>query len=253
MLNNMKVAIVTPYFQESIEKLDRCHRSVIEQTHNSVHFLIADGFPRPELDDWDCEHIKLSTSHRDNGNTPRTIGAISALNQGFEAISFLDADNWLAPHHIELALTKQQQGNYDAIFTRRFIVSVDGRIAPREDPEDTKNSHADTSCFVMFAPAAFLLPMWAMMPQYTSPICDRIMFFLVKKHGLNYGWTNEQTVYFESHYRSHHLNAGWQVPDELHDPDPRTIVKNWSAEDFFHRIRLKVHPIDFIRYFRGKD
>ncbi|PSB57681.1 glycosyltransferase family 2 protein [Chamaesiphon polymorphus] len=249
----MKVAIVTPYFQESIEKLDRCHQSVLNQNYRSTHFLVSDGFPNPELDEWNCEHIKLSKSHQDNGNTPRTVGAISALNQGFDAIAFLDADNWFDPQHIELVLKVQQQENYDVVFARRFIVSLDGCVLPHEDLEDTQNSHADTSCFTIFASAAFLLPMWAMMPKYTSPMCDRILFFLVKNNNLRYGWTDKQTVYFESHYGLHYLNAGLPIPPSVHDPDLKKIVKSWSVEDFFHRMHVKLHIINFIRYFRGKS
>jgi glycosyltransferase involved in cell wall biosynthesis len=249
----MKVAIITPYFKESIDKISRCHHSVLNQTYRSTHFLVSDGFPNLELDEWNCEHIKLSRSHKDNGNTPRTIGAISALNQGFDAIAFLDADNWLDPHHIELVLNVQQQENCDVVFANRFIVLLDGYISPVEEMEDIRNNHVDTSCFVIFSSAAFLLPMWAMMPQYTSPMCDRIMFYLVKNHDLKYGWTNKKTVYFESLYSVHYQKANQPIPQDINDPDLKIILRKWSAEDFFKRMRVKLHVINFIRYFRGKN
>jgi glycosyltransferase involved in cell wall biosynthesis len=97
----MKVAVVTPYYREPIEKLRRCHDSVMAQTRACTHFMVADGFARDEIDDWDVQHIRLPLGHADFGNTPRCLGALSALNQGFDGFAYLDADNWYHPEHAE--------------------------------------------------------------------------------------------------------------------------------------------------------
>src|SRR4029453_5901166 len=54
-----RIAVLTPYFQESLSLLERCHRSVRQQTVSCEHIMVADGFPRPELDSWPVRHIKL--------------------------------------------------------------------------------------------------------------------------------------------------------------------------------------------------
>ena len=88
----MRIAIITPYYKEPTEVLRRCHDSVKAQTYPATHFMLADGHPNPEVDNWDVVHIKLP-AHGDSCDTPRAIGALSASAQGFDAISLLDADN----------------------------------------------------------------------------------------------------------------------------------------------------------------
>ena len=78
-------AVITPYYKESLAVLERCHRSCQEQQGDWPlrHVMVADGHPRPELAGWNVDHIVLPQAHGDNGNTPRCLGAISAINQGY--------------------------------------------------------------------------------------------------------------------------------------------------------------------------
>ena len=48
----MKPGVITPYYNESIEILKRCHRSVVAQTAEATHFLVADGHGRAVIDHW---------------------------------------------------------------------------------------------------------------------------------------------------------------------------------------------------------
>ncbi|MDP9413866.1 MAG: hypothetical protein M3Q08_07205 [Pseudomonadota bacterium] len=73
----MKVAVVTPYYREPLETLERCHESVRRQPHSCTHFMVADGHPRAEVNSWpDVQHFALPVSHGDYGNTPRSIGGV---------------------------------------------------------------------------------------------------------------------------------------------------------------------------------
>jgi hypothetical protein len=74
----MKIAIITPYFKESLDILEQCYNSVLSQEVNTDHYFIADGFPRNEINSWKVKHIILEKSHNDNGNTPRGIGSKTA-------------------------------------------------------------------------------------------------------------------------------------------------------------------------------
>jgi glycosyltransferase involved in cell wall biosynthesis len=98
----MKIAVITPYYKESIEFLRQCHKSVINQDistdHCLTHFFIADGFPNEEVMKWNIKHITLPQAHSDNGNTPRGIGSILADVEGYDFIAYLDADNWFYPN-----------------------------------------------------------------------------------------------------------------------------------------------------------
>src|SRR5690348_4286605 len=101
MGGNGRYAVVTPYYKEERWLLERCMNSVRTQSLPADHFLVADGFPQDWLDHEPVRHIRLDRNHRDFGNTPRGIGALVAIGEGYDGIALLDADNWFESHHIE--------------------------------------------------------------------------------------------------------------------------------------------------------
>ena len=50
--NSMKPAVITPYHQESLKILERCHHSVRAQLTDATHILVADGNSRSAIDQW---------------------------------------------------------------------------------------------------------------------------------------------------------------------------------------------------------
>ena len=96
----MRVAVVTPYYKEPRGWIERCIASVAAQTHACDHFLVADGHAQDWIDGAGVRHLRLDRGHGDYGNTPRALGALLAVSEGYDAIAFLDADNWYAPEHV---------------------------------------------------------------------------------------------------------------------------------------------------------
>ncbi len=207
----LKIAVITPYCYEDIGKLRRCHESVLSQADKCTHFLIADGEPKMELSTWDCRHICLGISHRDNGNTPRGIGGILAMNEGYDVVMYLDADNWYEPLHTRSVLQTHFLTSSDVIFSSRHIALLDGSIVDGDDPEDVQKLHVDTSCMSIFPNAYRALAHWCLMPQSLGPICDRAMLSLLQSE-FTCAWTNYKSVFFESSYAGHYRMAGKEVP-----------------------------------------
>jgi hypothetical protein len=225
------VAVITPYFKESPSTLHRCHQSVISQGRNVRHFMIADGFPQQELDQWNLTHIKLPQAHGDNGNTPRGIGGMIAFAQGFDAVAYLDADNWFGEGHILSLRQAQRHSRSSVVCSWRTIVLPDGTVVDGLDPEDKKKTHVDTSCYLITREVAFLASLWARMPQKLGPICDRIFFGNAMEAEPNMTWTHKPTVFFESNYMLHYKMARRRPERPVHD-----IPRN-----FFQ----KIDPIEF--------
>jgi glycosyltransferase involved in cell wall biosynthesis len=206
-----RVAVITPYCSEPLELLRRCHNSVLAQEVPCTHFLVADGPGHPELANWNCRPIVLGVSHADNGNTPRSLGALAAMNEGFDGIAFLDADNWWAPDHLRRAIETQAAGGYEVVFSGRHIVFPDGRRLTQLPEEERLHRHADTSAMVLFEPAFSSLALWAQMPRLFAPLCDRVVFQqLMARHRC--GWTEAPTLFFETWYAGHFLAAGLLPP-----------------------------------------
>jgi hypothetical protein len=233
----MKPAVITPYHQEALPILERCHQSVGRQTVGVRHVLVADGSPRNEVDGWDCTHLRLPQCHGDCGNTPRSIGALHAASLGHHPIFFLDADNWLSPEHVETALAVQASDpSIDIVVMGRTIVLDDGTIVP-PPPEDSLQHFADTSTLCCFRGAWRTLPLWALMPKELAPICDRILYESFKVLQLKVQWHPARTLWFESHYAAHYALAGRTSSTPLHDPDwaalraamPELLERYWEA------------------------
>ena len=212
----MKIAIITPYFKESLDILEQCYNSVLAQEVNTDHYFIADGFPRNEISSWKVKHIILEKSHDDNGNTPRGIGSKKAWELNYDFISYLDADNWFHKDHLKSLINLYNNTKANICCSKRTFHHMNGKeLYISEMPED-EFEHVDTSCFLIHNSAFELTKIWENMPKILSPICDRIFYksiFIHKKYSV--AFSNLRTVAFRSQYLSHYKSANEQPPENL--------------------------------------
>lgn len=234
----MKVAVITPYFKEPTEKLQRCIASVAAQDYPVVHYMVADGFPNESVARAPVKHIILPEPHGDYGNTPRGLGAISALNSGFEAFAFLDADNWFAPNHVSSLVGTVRRTGAHVAYSGRKIVLPDGTQVDGRDPEDAAGVHVDTSAFFITSKAAFLLSYWAMMDPATAAICDRVMLAAIQATKTPIACSGLDTLYYESNYSVHYSMAGKPIPAAVHDVNVDAIFAKQSRERMLERMRM---------------
>ena len=178
--DRLRIAVVTPYYRESLEVLRHCHDSVRQQTYPATHYLVADGYPTPEVSNWPAEHIILSKSHDDNGNTPRGVGSLSAMNQGFDAIAYLDADNWYYSNHIE-SMVKLHVAQRAAVCTATCAIH---RLNGSFMYVDTQESDgANARRYELSVHDAGSLPSATHLGDDAAtvgPICDRIFWLAIR-------------------------------------------------------------------------
>lgn len=205
----MTIAVVTPYYREPLEVLRQAHDSVRGQTADDVvHIMVADGHPRPEVDDWPVHHIRLPAAHGDNGNTPRGLGMKAAVEDlGAQTVAFLDADNWFEPTHIEQLSTALRDTGADVATSGRCIRALDGSVLlPRGETRDGQ-SHHDTSALMVTGPARLSWPLWLDMPRPLSPICDTVYWYGLLYAGCVFTHVDAPTLNFQSHYMNHYIRA----------------------------------------------
>jgi glycosyltransferase involved in cell wall biosynthesis len=192
---SFKTAVVTPYYQESREVLERCIDSVRHQSSNTDHILIADGHPQDWLDSAGVRHLRLDRAHADYGNTPRGIGALLAAAEGYSAIALLDADNWLDPAHVETCLDSARSSSSpdcDYVVARRHLCRPDGSVL--NYPETPPSDFVDTNCFFFLRGAFGALATWALIPRELSVIGDRLFSASLRARKLRFVVTPRQTV-----------------------------------------------------------
>lgn len=206
----MRVAVITPYFREPAETLRRAHDSVLAQTHAATHFLVADGSPNPAVAGWNAEHIVLPKAHGDYGDTPRVIGALSALGQGHDAIAFLDADNWYRPTHIATMIAAHEHTGFSVCLASRSIHRLDGSFM--FDFPETDN-HVDTSCFFLTGEAVRLVPLMALKPHALADQGDRIFWGALRFRGMSYIRVKAPTVAYTSAWEASYRAAGETPPE----------------------------------------
>ncbi len=212
----LKVAVVTPYYKESPEILKKCHESVMAQTHPCDHFLIADGHPSP-LFYKHAHHIVLPQANGDNGNTPRAIGGLLAESYGYDAVAYLDADNWYLPTHIANLASVFESRRTALICSKRLFCDMDGEMMDITDPDDDANRHVDTSCWLVTRPGFAMLRTW-LMPKVLGPFCDRIFLQKARHDRFGMAFVNSKTMVFRTQYIPHYRAAGREPPPNAKGP-----------------------------------
>ena len=222
-----KVAVITPYYREPLEVLVQCHRSVLAQLPQADHFMVADGFPRPELAGWKARHVVLPVAHHDGGSTPRGIGAMLADSEGYDFVTFLDADNWYHPGHLASLLQVHQRTGAQVCTCFRTFHRPDGTKLEISEQDEDQLRHVDTSCFMVHRSAFSALAVWPRMPKQLGPLCDRVFLAALKKERFSIVSTRERTVAFRTLYELHYRLAGLSPPADFKPLDVLKPSMTW--------------------------
>jgi len=227
-----RVAVVTPYYQERREWLERCIDSVRAQDYPTTHYMIADGFPQDWIDATGVHHVRLGQGHADFGNTPRAIGGMLAVSEGFDAICFLDADNWYAPNHVSTCLNTVANSTeeLDYVIALRHFVRNDGTVIPMPNSEDDTAGHIDTNCYFLLRGAFHTIPRWSLMPKPLAVICDRIYRVILEHDNLRRTRAAAATVNYL---------CTWRGPYEAIGETPPDFAKSW------------VDPTNYLQWWQG--
>jgi len=221
----MKIAVVTPVYRTPRPWLEQCLASVRAQTVPCVHLLVNDGDGSLQGADFPAvEFFQVPGPHQDNGNAARAIGSVSAIARGFDAIAYLDADNWFSADHLEQMAALHQRTGAAVCTAARNLVNVDGELLGR-CPEVDGVEFADTSSLFFTRPAFGLVQVWYHMPRTLTAICDRVMWKAVKDGAYARAHRAEPTVNFRTAYRAHLEYFGKTAP-----PDAKHVNVTMTKE-----------------------
>jgi hypothetical protein len=207
---SLRVATVTAYHGECIDFLRQCHDSVAAQTYPTTHFMVADGAPQMEIGGWAAEHIILPRSHADFGDTPRVVGALSALNLGYDAITFLDADNWYHRKHVEVMVAAHEHTKRSVCLASRSFHRLDGSFMYDCKEDD---GHADTSCLFLAGEVTRLIPLMAMKPRPLAEVGDRVFWKCIIARDIPFVRITDPTVAYRSAWKVHYEAMGETPPE----------------------------------------
>ena len=229
----MKVAVITPYHNEPLEWLEAAHQSVLAQTYPATHFMIADGNARPEIDGWEnVQHIKLPIGHNDYGNFPRAVGSMSAINQGFDGVMYLDGDNWYYPNHVETLVTLQRESGAHLCSSNRMFHRLDGSpmgICPFSDGFQ----FFDVNCMFFSHDARGLVQEWYKMGPILAFLSDRYFAWLGRTRNIPRAFADVPTVAYRTSCFGDYGMFGEKAPDDPRIKDGKgfqTAMKWWREQ-----------------------
>lgn len=223
----VRYAFITPYYRESRNDLERCINSVKHQTVTADHILVADGFPQNWIDQAGIRHLRLDRAHGDYGNTPRGIGSLMAVAEGYDGIGLLDADCWLEPDHLEHCLTQAEKigPSCGYVIAARIFRRPDGSIINLA--EELPSVHVDTNCFFFMPPSFDALPIWMLMPREVSAVCDRVFFLAIRARNLVSVLTAKKTVNYTYTFAPLYRSLGEIPPNPTKENPDHIAVTAW--------------------------
>ena len=224
----MRIAVVTPCHNTPQSQLDQCRRSVLGQTVPCTHILVNDGGQPPQVDAG-CELpiIHLPQAHRDAGNAARAIGSVSAICQGFDAIAYLDADNWYEPNHLESLAALHGATGAAFCSSARNLYRPDRTLLGR-CPEVDGERFVDTSCMFLTRAAFPAVAAWYLMGPERVFVGDRYVWEVIKNRGVTRAHTGLPTVCYRTLFRIYYDYFGVAPPAEaketVWDPEQNRVV-----------------------------
>ena len=234
----MKVAVITPYYKEPLTQLRQCIQSVRDQSIPCTHILVADGHAKSGIKmTGKMEHVILPKSNKDAGNTPRGIGGILADSWGFDAVCYLDADNWYEPDHVARLIQHHKDTAYPLITCKRRFFTLGEEVMNYSEFHEMQNMHVDTNCWFIARPAFSLLPIWCM-PKELGPVGDRVFFQKAKYDKFEIGFTEARTVAYRTAHAIHYIEAGHQPHPSAKGSIDFAVVRRYLLDPANHAALL---------------
>ena len=192
-------------------ELHHAIESVLDQTYNTVCYVICDG--ETFLKDTQAI-IEKFRNHQNAHNLKLALIPINVGSGGFNGhriyaafchlvntkyLLFLDQDNWFNSNHIKLAVDFIKQNNLDWCYGLRNIMSKDGSFICQDDCESLGRWEAyvgsnliDTNCYILKTDIAIRIAhIW-----HGRQGQDRFFSKAIMRHFPNFNCTGYYSVYY---------------------------------------------------------
>ena len=139
-----KISVIVPIY--NIEKyIDRCIRSVLEQSYNNIELILiddgsADGSGR-KCDFWKQKDSRIRVFHQVNQgvSSARNVGLTEAMG---DYITFIDGDDWIEKNYLSNMYERIQRDNTD------ICISAGREVY--ENGEHIRNCLFDKECVLQY-------------------------------------------------------------------------------------------------------
>ena len=124
------ISVIVPIYNVE-QYLDRCVKSIVEQTYTNLEIiLVDDGSPDncgAMCDSWAARDNRIKVIHKENGGLSDTRNAGLGIATG-DFISFIDSDDWIESAFYEKLLTAIRESNAEVAACATNFVTEDERL-----------------------------------------------------------------------------------------------------------------------------
>lgn len=124
------ISVIVPIYK--VEKyLDKCVESIVGQTYRDIEIILVDDSSPdkcPEMcDKWAKMDERIKVIHKENGGLSDARNAGLRIAKG-EYISFVDSDDWISPHFLEMMYQVMQKEYADIVECGVLYIDEQGEI-----------------------------------------------------------------------------------------------------------------------------
>ena len=130
-----------------------------------------------------------------------TIGSISAIAQGFDALAFLGAEHWFEADHLQRLVELHEQTGTAVCTAARNLVDLEGQLLGRCFEADGQK-FADINSLFLTRQAFGLIGAWPRIPSALAPIGDRVIWNGIRDAKLSRSHKTKPTVNFRTLFAS---------------------------------------------------
>lgn len=211
----LKIWVVVPFYNESDDWLRQCLASIAGQSVRCQTLVVSDaGRESPVFAEHSPHVLRFPFRSNDWGDTPRSIGALLATSQGADAVTWLDADNWWEPLHLQSLVALHEQTGAAICTSARTLYHINGTRLGRCYETDGE-SFVDANCLLLFRPALRLTPHWSLLPAQAHTAGDRIFWDIIRRSAITRAHTGLPTVAYRTRYRVHYDHFGVPAPADV--------------------------------------
>jgi glycosyltransferase involved in cell wall biosynthesis len=220
----VRVAVVTPCYQTPAPWLAQCLESVARQSAPCTHFLVLDGDAAAPIDlPAEVQVARLPGPHRDTGNAARAVGSVLAISQGFDAVAYLDADNWYEPDHVRLLCAAHADTGAAVCSAGRTLFDLDGNLLG-PCPEVDGERFVDTNCLFLTRAAFGIVAAWYLVPRPQAEVGDRVVWRAVLDTRLTRAHHGQPTVNYRTRHQAHYRHFAKEPPPDARRLNPAPLT-----------------------------
>lgn len=235
---NPLVSIIVPVYRIKEEYLRACIESLTGQTYRNIEILLVDDGSPDDCgaicDSYAARFPLIKVIHQENQ------GVSVARNHGIEAaageyIIFVDADDWIEPDCVEIAVGEIEKQKVDVLFFQHIREDIISSSFPAEKPRfieksEVKNIHAHLLRGEKRYGSIDFKPPWGKIIRTSLMENDAIRFPVGVKKAQDVIFNLYLCEFMESAYYLNYVGYHYRVNSESinhrYNPEmPRTMIR----------------------------